>query len=143
MKKFLTAGIFSLLALAPLNCALAQTATDAQTVEKSSAAATPGTDVRKSGDPSKVTAKNHTTAGVGGDSTTTTSEATPKAVIEAQKNYDTGLGLYNSGKLTEAIDAFKESNKLKPNDPKPNTCWEWRTGKIRRTSRPLIRSSVL
>jgi protein involved in polysaccharide export with SLBB domain len=27
------------------------------------------------------------------------------------------LGLYNSGKLAEAIEAFKESNKLKPNDP--------------------------
>jgi protein involved in polysaccharide export with SLBB domain len=117
MKKFLIAGIFSLLALAPFNSALAQTPADAKIVEKSSAAATPATDARQSGESSNATAKNHTTAGVGADSTATTSEATPKAVVEAQKNYDTGLGLYNSGKLAEAIDAFKESNKLKPNDP--------------------------
>jgi protein involved in polysaccharide export with SLBB domain/TolA-binding protein len=117
MKKFLIAGIFSLLALAPFNCALAQTAADAKIVEKSSAAAAPATDARQSSEPSNTTAKNHTTASVGADSTATTSEATPKAVVEAQKNYDTGLGLYNAGKLAEAIDAFKESNKLKPNDP--------------------------
>jgi protein involved in polysaccharide export with SLBB domain/Flp pilus assembly protein TadD len=117
MKKFLIAGIFSLLALAPFNCALAQTPADAKIVKKSSAAATPATDAHQSSEPSNTTAKNHTTAGVGADSTPTMSEATPKAVVEAQKNYDTGLGLYNSGKLAEAIDAFKESNRLKPNDP--------------------------
>jgi protein involved in polysaccharide export with SLBB domain/Flp pilus assembly protein TadD len=116
MKKFLIAGIFSLLALAPFNCALAQTPADAKVVEKSSAAATAATDAHQSGEPSNTTAKNHTTAGVGVDSAATSSEASPKAVVEAQKNYDTGLGLYNSGKLAEAIDAFKESNRLKPND---------------------------
>ena len=117
MKKFLFAGIFSLLALAPFNCALAQTPAGTKMVEKSSAAATAATDAHQSGEPSNTTAKNHTTAGMGADSTATTSEATPKGAVEAQKNYDAGLGLYNSGKLAEAIDAFKESNKLKPNDP--------------------------
>lgn len=98
MKKLLMAGIFSLLALAPFNCTLAQT------TEERPEPAIPG----------NATAKNHTTVAT---STESSSEAVPKAGLDAQKNYDTGLGLYNSGKLAEAIDAFKESNKLKPNDP--------------------------
>src|ERR1700741_738389 len=108
MKKFLIAGIFSLLAFAPFDCALAQTAggsRDSNAVENSS----PGI-------PSEsATAKNHTSA-TAADSTTGNSEAPAKDALDAQKSYDTGLELYNSGKLAEAIDAFKESNKLKPND---------------------------
>ncbi|HEX3279825.1 MAG TPA: polysaccharide biosynthesis/export family protein, partial [Pyrinomonadaceae bacterium] len=110
MKKLLIAGIFSLLALAPLTVTLAQSAgnnADAQAVEKSSAAIPAA----------NATAKNHTTSSTATDSTAGNSEADPKTALEAQKSYDTGLGLYNSGKLAEAIDAFKESNKLKPNDP--------------------------
>ncbi len=96
MKKlFFLVSLFALLALAPLNCALAQTEAAA----------------------ADVTAKNHATRGTIAESTSANSESLPKAAAEAQKNYDTGLGLYNSGKLAEAIDAFKESNKLKPNDP--------------------------
>jgi protein involved in polysaccharide export with SLBB domain/Flp pilus assembly protein TadD len=123
MKKLVIAGMFSFLALAPVHCALAQTASspDAKAVEKSSAVAIPRTEERQSGDtaipPGTGTAKNHTTGGAVADSTAGNSEAPPKAAAEAQKNYDTGLGLYNSGKLAEAIDALKESNKLKPNDP--------------------------
>jgi len=95
MKKlFFLVSLFALLALAPLNCALAQTGTAA----------------------ADVTAKNHA-GGTIAESTSANPEALTKATAEAQKNYDTGLGLYNSGKLAEAIDAFKESNKLKPNDP--------------------------
>ncbi|HBB87178.1 MAG TPA: hypothetical protein DC047_06145 [Blastocatellia bacterium] len=119
MKKILIAGIFSLLAVAPFNLTLAQTAgsPDATVVKKSSAVAAP-TEEHQSGEPSaNATAKNHTTGSTVADSNAPTSESLPKAAVEAQKNYDTGLGLYNSGKLAEAIDAFKESNKLKPNDP--------------------------
>lgn len=36
---------------------------------------------------------------------------------EAQKNYDNGLALYDSGKLDEAIVALKASTKLRPDDP--------------------------
>jgi protein involved in polysaccharide export with SLBB domain len=106
MKKLLMASIFSMLALAPFNCTLAQTADspDAKAVEKSSAVVSPMAEERQSAEPAtargNATAKNDTTGGA-----------------EAKKNYDTGLALYNSGKLAEAIDAFKESNKFKPNDP--------------------------
>jgi protein involved in polysaccharide export with SLBB domain len=98
MKKLLSAGIFSLLALAPLNYALAQTAGSSE----------PAVD---------ATAKNHATSGSAAEPSEGNSEELPKAAPEAQKHYDDGLMLYNSGKLTDAIDAFKSSNKLKPNDP--------------------------
>src|SRR6266550_3716234 len=94
MKKLFLLSLFALLAFMPLNPALAQT-------EAASA---------------DVTAKNHTTSGA-----TTAAEGASdtlsKAAPEAQKNFDTGLALYNSGKLADAIVAFKDSNKLKPNDP--------------------------
>jgi protein involved in polysaccharide export with SLBB domain/tetratricopeptide (TPR) repeat protein len=125
MKKLLLTGIFSLLALAPFNRSLAQTASsspDAKAVEKSSAVVSTPPEGRKNGEPASeaagnATAKNHTTSGTNAESTITNSEELPSATSEAQKNYDTGLVLYNSGKLADAIDAFKESNKLKPNDP--------------------------
>jgi len=101
MKKLILAGIFSLLALAPFNSALAQ-----NTEERSEPASS-----------GNATAKNHTTAASPADTTATGSEAVSRTALDAQKNYDTGLALYNSGQLVEAIDAFKESNKLKPNDP--------------------------
>ncbi len=93
MKRPFLVSLLALLALAPMNYSVAQTDSAA-------------------GD---ATAKNHTTAAPntepGEDS------SLPKAAPEAQKNYDSGVALYNSGQLAEAIDAFKESNKLKPNDP--------------------------
>jgi protein involved in polysaccharide export with SLBB domain len=98
MKKLLSAGIFSLLALAPLNYALAQTAGSSEAAVD-------------------ATAKNHATSGSSAESSEGNSEELPKGAPEAQKHYDEGLRLYNSGKLTDAIDAFKSSNKLKPNDP--------------------------
>jgi protein involved in polysaccharide export with SLBB domain/TolA-binding protein len=121
MKKLLFAGIFSFLVLAAFNCVLAQTAgssPDVKAVEKSSAVVSSPTDDPNHSEPASeaagnASAKNHTTSGATAEST---SAAPPKAALEAQKNYDTGLALYNSGKLAEAIDAFKESNKLKPND---------------------------
>jgi len=124
MKKLLLAVIFSLLALAPFNCALAQTAgssPDAKAVEKSSTIVSSPTDDPNRSEPASeaagnATAKNHTTSGATAAAREDNSATLPKAASEAQKNYDTGLALYNSGKLAEAIDAFKESNKLKPND---------------------------
>jgi protein involved in polysaccharide export with SLBB domain len=98
MKKLLSAGIFSLLALAPLNYALAQTAGSSEAAVD-------------------ATAKNHATSGSAAEPSEGTSEELPKGAPEAKKHYDKGLMLYNSGKLTDAIDAFKSSNKLKPNDP--------------------------
>jgi protein involved in polysaccharide export with SLBB domain/tetratricopeptide (TPR) repeat protein len=117
MKKLFLAGMFSLLALAPFNCAQAQTASsspDAKAGEKSSAVVRSKTASTESAIPGNDTAKNHTTAGTNAEATVANSDARLNA--EAQKNYDTGLGLYNSGKLADAINAFKEANKLKPND---------------------------
>jgi protein involved in polysaccharide export with SLBB domain/Flp pilus assembly protein TadD len=93
MKKLFLVGLFALLTFVSMNSALAQT------------------DAAAAG----ITAKNHTTAAT--NAAPAEDSSLPKAAVEAQKNYETGLGLYNSGKLAEAIDAFKESNKLKPNDP--------------------------
>ncbi len=45
------------------------------------------------------------------------SNTTSDPAAEAQKNYDTGLALYDSGKLEEAIVALKASTKLRPDDP--------------------------
>jgi len=90
--------MFSLLALAPFNYALSQTAGGSEAAVD-------------------ATAKNHATAGTPAEPSEGTSEELPKTASAAQKNYETGLALYNSGQLADAIDAFKESNKLKPNDP--------------------------
>jgi len=47
-----------------------------------------------------------------------TSEKTRGAnSLLAQKYYESGAGFYNSGKLEEAIEAFKQAVKLQPNDP--------------------------
>jgi protein involved in polysaccharide export with SLBB domain/Flp pilus assembly protein TadD len=124
MKKLLLAGIFSLLALAPFNCALAQTASsspDAKAVDKSSAVVSSPTEDHS--EPAteaaagNASAKNHATASTPAASPKTNSDAVPKAALEAQKSFDNGLALYNLGKLGDALVAFKESNKLKPNDP--------------------------
>lgn len=95
MKKIFLVSFFALLAFAPVNYALSQTEAAA----------------------ADVTAKNHSTSGATEDSTEGPSDALLKAAPEAQKNYDSGVALYNSGQIAAAIDAFKESNKLKPNDP--------------------------
>lgn len=91
MKKPFLLSLFALLALGPVNYAVAQT------------------------EVATGNAKNHTSAGTNAEPSEDSS--LPKAAPEAQKDYDSGVALYNSGQLAEAIDAFKESNKLKPNDP--------------------------
>jgi protein involved in polysaccharide export with SLBB domain len=51
-------------------------------------------------------------------STDATSEKTPVVrSLAAQKYYESGTDLYASGKLEEAIKAFKQSTKLQPDDP--------------------------
>jgi protein involved in polysaccharide export with SLBB domain len=95
MKKLFLLSLFALLAFVPVNQALANT--EAATAD--------------------VTAKNHTTSGATTAAAEGASDTLSKAAPEAQKNFDAGLALYNSGKLPDAIVAFKESNKLKPNDP--------------------------
>lgn len=126
MKKALFIGIFSLLALAPFRCALAQAGSDppaVKAVEKSSAGVGSMTDQRKSQDPGPeaagvhATATNQTILPTSADSTEATSKASPNVVSEAQRNYDAGVALYDSGQLGEAISAFKGTIKLKPNDP--------------------------
>src|ERR1051325_4952045 len=91
MKKLLLPSVFALLALSLAPHVAAQT-----------------------GDEVDRTAKNQNPNGMIAESASVAS-AGPE--VAAQKNYDSGVVLYNSGKLPEAIDAFKESNKLKPNDP--------------------------
>jgi protein involved in polysaccharide export with SLBB domain/TolA-binding protein len=126
MKKALLIGIFSLLALAPFRCALAQTGSNTPAVKavgKSSAGVGSTTDERKIQDPASeaaarnATAKKQTTSPTLAESTEAISNVLPKAASEAQRNYNAGVALYHSGKLDEAISAFKEANKLKPNDP--------------------------
>jgi len=41
---------------------------------------------------------------------------TSEAAVEAQKLYASAVGLYEAGKLDEAIEAFKQSAKLRPDD---------------------------
>jgi polysaccharide export outer membrane protein len=63
-------------------------------------------------------ATNTSTARENAVSPDATSEKTRGAsTLVAQKYYETGTGLYASGKLEEAIDAFKQAIKLQPNDP--------------------------
>jgi protein involved in polysaccharide export with SLBB domain len=92
MKRLFLVALFALLALIPIDYAVAQTEAAA----------------------GNATAKNHTTAGTNAE--TTEESSLSKSAPEAQKNYDSGVALYNSGQLAEAIVAFKESNKLRPND---------------------------
>jgi protein involved in polysaccharide export with SLBB domain len=39
------------------------------------------------------------------------------AALEAQQHYDAGMTLYDSGNLNDALTAFKQADRLKPDDP--------------------------
>jgi protein involved in polysaccharide export with SLBB domain/Flp pilus assembly protein TadD len=126
MKKAVLTGIFSLLAFAPLTNALAQTGSNAPSVkalDRSSAGISSTTDdpkLQNQGSDAVVgnaSAKSSIDASKTTEPTDSTSSAQTKTELEAQKNYNTAVALYESGKLDEAIDALKEANKLKPNDP--------------------------
>ena len=130
MKKALFIGIFSLVALAPIRCAIAQvvdSSPDAKALDSSSVVATnkdSPSDGRNNQDPTPETAtanssaKNSTTVKKTTESTKAISDNPPSgAAVEAQKNYDAGMTLYDSGKLNDAIAAFKQADRLKPDDP--------------------------
>ncbi|MGH9933067.1 MAG: tetratricopeptide repeat protein [Pyrinomonadaceae bacterium] len=127
MKKALLIGILSLLALPPFHSALGQTGSSStpavKATEKSTAGAGSPTDERKILDSATETAagnasaKNQATSPAMTESAEAISNEPSKAASEAQRNYNTGVALYDSGKLGGAIAAFKESNRLKPNDP--------------------------
>ena len=131
MKKALFIGIFSLLAMAiaPISCALAQmfNPPDTQGHETSSVVATiqdSPNDLRKFQDPAAETAasissaKNSTVLNKSAESTAAISDhPLSGATVEARKKYDDGMTLYDSGKLNDAIAAFKQAHKLKPDDP--------------------------
>ena len=126
MKQGLLIVIFSLLALTPFRCALAQAGNNARAikaVETSAAGVGSTTDDQKSQDPASEggpgnsTAKNLTTPPTSPESTETVSKAGSKPSSEAEKNYNAGVAFYESGKFDKAISAFTESNRLKPNDP--------------------------
>ena len=125
MRKALSIGIFSLLALTPFHCTLAQSGSDTPTVkavERSSADAGSTTAGRNPQDPSSeaaagnASAKNQATSPTLIESTEALSSVLPKS-SEAQRLYNTGVALHDSGKLGEAISALKEANRLQPNDP--------------------------
>lgn len=125
MKKAVFIGIFSLLVFAPVGHALAQAGAGAPSIkalDKSSEGVDSTADDRKLQDPGpdavvgSAPAKNSGDTPKTNESTDSTSNAPTKAELEAQKNYNTGVALYESGKLDEAIGALKEANKLKPND---------------------------
>ena len=130
MKKALFIAIFSLVALAPIRGAIAQvvdSSPDTKSLDRSSVVATKKdspSDERKDQDPTPETAaanpsaKNSTTLKKTAESTVTISDnPLSGAAVAAQKNYDSGLTLYASGKLNDAIAAFKQADRLKPDDP--------------------------
>jgi len=122
MKKGLLVGFFSLLALAPFRCALAQAiskTTAVKAVEESSTGVGRA-DERQIRDPASEatgnsTARNQTTSPTLAESTEAISNVLLKNV--AQRSYNAGVAFYDLGKLDEAISALKEANKLKPKDP--------------------------
>ena len=113
MKKAVLIGIFSLLVYGPLRCALAQTPS------KQVDSTTRGSDIQDSGsqpEPGVATAKNQPGTSPLTASAEESSTHLPKDAPGAQKIYDSGVVHYNSGKLDQAISAFKEANRLRPND---------------------------
>jgi protein involved in polysaccharide export with SLBB domain len=124
VKKGLLLAIFSLLALAPYTCVLAQASNNTpalKAVEKPSAGVSSTSDERKIQDPSAAVEnganKNQTISPTLSESTEAISNVRLKAASEAQRNYNAGVTLYDADKPDEAIRALKEANKLKPNDP--------------------------
>ncbi len=123
MKKAVLIGIFSLLVYSPLRCASAQTPGDASAVKpvETSSGSTTGAsniqDPRSQAEPGVATAKNQTLTSPLTESAEEISTLPPRAPSGAQRIYDSGVAYYNAGKLDPAINAFKEANRLRPNDP--------------------------
>ncbi len=93
-----------------------------KSVEESSTGIGSRTDERQIREPaSEVTAGSATASNQTASPTLAESTAISNVLLnpvsEAQRNYNAGVAVYDSGKLDEAISAFKEANKLKPKDP--------------------------
>lgn len=107
MKNAALIGILSLIAVAPNTSIIARNA-KASTVEKVDLPAV----ALKLQDPSAETvvatssSKNSTDSASDNSGTATSSEA--------QKTYEAAVAFYDSGKLEEAITAFKRANRLRP-----------------------------
>ncbi len=98
MKKVTPAAVLLILVLASTRIVAAQIGDSSQGSRAVANSATNAPTVRKNT-----------------ESTDTISE--PGASSLAQKYYESGAGFYASGKLNEAIEAFKRATKLKPDDP--------------------------
>lgn len=95
MKKVLSTAVFALLVSASVSVISGQTANDSQALIRKESVSQKSTESSESGS-EKMT---------GGGSN------------EAQKYYESGIALYDSNKPQEALTAFKEANKFKPDNP--------------------------
>jgi protein involved in polysaccharide export with SLBB domain len=100
MKKVTPTAVLLILVLASIRIVAAQIGDSSQGPRAVASSATNASPARKNT-----------------ESTEATLEKTPGASSLAQKYYESGTGLYASGKLDEAIEAFKQATKLKPDDP--------------------------
>jgi tetratricopeptide (TPR) repeat protein len=129
MKKALFVVIFSLLTLAPLRFVAARAINSSPKVRELKTSAADATKnsaghARNSQDPIPQTAAANSTATnapasrkAAGSPDEISDNASGGPGAAAQKTYDAGMALYDSGKLDEAIGAFKQANKLRPDDP--------------------------
>ncbi|HEY6122499.1 MAG TPA: tetratricopeptide repeat protein [Pyrinomonadaceae bacterium] len=110
MKKAFSVVEFSLLTLVLLSPFVnAQSGTQsAKTNEKAAYNAAGGERTDRAGQTNQLN-------GSGADEAV--KPGTSQAAIEAQKLYASAVGLFEAGKLDEAIDVFKQAVKLKPDDP--------------------------
>ena len=124
MKKALLIGLFSLLVFTPFRCAQAQSGSNtepAKVIEKSSGIViAPGEpkiqDTVSEAAARNATARNQTSPLASVEPTEALANALPQPSTEADRKYNAGVALYNSGKLDAATNAFKETSRLKPND---------------------------
>ena len=124
MKKALSIGIMSLMAAAPIASVVAQrhdSSLPAKAIQnfsfrsRRSDLASTGSFQQQSGVAALTSAngKNSTSGKIASDEAGSDSKA-GGAAAQAQKNYDSAMAFYDSGKLKEAIAAFKQANKLRP-----------------------------
>jgi protein involved in polysaccharide export with SLBB domain len=98
MKKVTLAAVLLLLVLAPITVVVGQIARRSQVPRAVANSATKAPNVRKSPE------------SAGAASEKTNSET-------AKKFYEMGSARYDSGKIADAIEAFKQATKLQPDDP--------------------------
>src|SRR5260370_38151647 len=124
MKKALSTGIMSLMAAAPIASVVAQrhdSSLPAKAIQnfslrsKSSDLASKCSFQEQSGVAALTSAngKNSKSGKIASDEAGSDNKA-GGAAAEAQKKYEAAVAFYDSGKLEEAIAAFKQANKLRP-----------------------------